>query len=543
MINKNKTLISLLFSELAIIAPPDQQTKDVIQEHPCPGSDFGQIRTLNVHKSDDLNDSGIEEEACDGLRKFTEKREGEVKSIPVYATVKKSKNGNISCQEDKEALDRSIDEVLAGGQAAEPLYHVLEGPGDEPNDSVQEETEDERTKTASFYQSLMQCKQDMTQEENVLRKQDSADGSSEEFVSSRTSIYQSLTPPKDDNLLNEESNVTTDDLTQDVNELKEATPPTKGIYQPLIQSPLPLQSDRPRSVTGIYQPLSRKSAKSAPFVRRWSAPQQGHPSHGPPASIRQVNEQNDTEPIYQTVDDEERCPLSLDNSGSSLPQARRQTPRGNPVAQQRTIHEPLYIAVEVSPSRSNRRAFSSEYEPRYSPSPGRKTTSTLKPPTRGHRRNFSDGGRALSVIISSTGAEGTNPAIERPASRAPPRHLGHRRNRSDIGLCPIVNDQSQENLPQRETSISDSGHPGAEGRSASVERRALSLLPRHFGHRRNRSDIGPLLIDSSQENLSRRLTSISNSGLPRTPSLGSLDTGENSRSASDTTHCRVHIGP
>ena len=195
-----------------------------------------------------------------------------------------------------------------------------------------------------------------------------------------------------------------------------------------------------------------------------------------------------TEPVYQAVTDEQRCPLNLDDPSSSFPLTGRSSPWASPVAQRRTIYEPTYVAVHVRPSRQNRRTCHRQHEPRYSPTPCRKSPSTLQLPAsnslRGHRRNFSDGGRALSAIVnpSSTGSSG--PSVGPRPPSALPCHLGHRRNRSDVGLCPI---------------------------------------------------------DRSQEHLSRRLTSTSDGGIPRTPSLGSLVT-EYPRSASDTTHCRVHIG-
>lgn len=365
----------------------------------------------------------------------------------------------------------------------------MEEPGDDWDDSAQGETGVDRAKTASFYQSLTQCYQGATEEENVTRNENCAHGYLEELISSSAGLYQSLTPPNNENMLNDSDSLTSEvELNQDRRNKNESSSSPTGIYQPLVsnsekQSHLSLKSERPRSVSGTYQPLRRRPV---PFVRCWSAPQQGLTSQAPSDSTRPANRQAETEPIYQTVDEEERCPLNLDDPGSSFLPSPRRTPRVSPVAQRRSIQEPLYMAVQVSPSRPNRRACHSEKEPRYSPSPGRKNPSTLNPPVRGHRRNFSDGGRALSLMVNNPAAEDTSPPVERRAPSPLPRHLGHRRNRSDIGLCPI---------------------------------------------------------DRGQENHSRRLTSISDSGLPRTPSLGSLGTGEYLRSASDTTHCRVHIGP
>lgn len=70
-----------------------------------------------------------------------------------------------------------------------------------------------------------------------------------------------------------------------------------------------------------------------------------------------------------------------------------------------------------------------------------------------------------------------------------------------------------------------------------------SAFSRRFGHRRNMSDIGLCPIDQRRESVSWRLTSISDRGLPRTLSRGSFELGEHSRSTSDTTCCTVHLGP
>lgn len=453
---------------------------------------------------DDLiYDSGIEEEVSDSLQRSPvhsgfEAKEGAVGCISLYQTVNKTKNSNISCQDDtknagRKSLDKTNDKDVTKAQEVEPLYHILEGPGGDCSDTTQGETGNERSKTASFYQSLMPNYQSVTDEKNLSRNTVGGHGLAEKLISSSTGLYQSLTPPNHDNVLNDESNVSSEaGVNEEARNEEEATEPSEGIYQPLLHknhSHLHSHSDRPRSVTGIYQPLSSSSESSVPFVRCWSAPQ-GSQSPNSPEPLTSANGQDDSEPVYQAVaDDEQRCPLNLDDPSSSFPRTGRSSPWASPVAQRRTIHEPTYVAVHLRPSRQNRRACRSEHEPRYSPSPSRKSPSNLQLPAsnslRGHRRNFSDGGRALSAMVNPSGTGSSSPPVGSRPPSALPRHLGHRRNRSDIGLCPI---------------------------------------------------------DRSREHLSRRLTSTSDGGIPRTPSLGSLVT-EYPRSASDTTHCRVHIGP
>lgn len=477
----------LFSSELATINPLARQTTGVFQK---------EIRVLIEDEPDDLiYDSGIEEEASDSLRRSPnysefEARKGPVKCIPLYQTVKKSRNGNISCHDDTKNsggnyLDNENDNDLAQD---EPLYHVLEGPGDDRSGTIPRETGDERAKATSYYQSLMPNYQSETREESLTDS--SRHGRREELILSSTGLYQSLTPPTHDNILNNESNVTSDvGLHEEIGNEKETAEPSEGIYQPLLHR-YQSHSDRKRSVTVIYEPLRRSPESRAPLVRCWSAPQ-GSLSQVPPVSLSSENGQGGTEPVYQAVLDEPRCPLNIDDPGSVFPHARRRSPRASPVAQRRTIDEPTYMAVHVRPSRQNRRTCRTEQEPRYSPSPCRKnpSPSNLQPPgsntpPRGHRRNVSDGGHVLSAVVNSSGAESSSlPADSRHAPSALPRHLGHRRNRSDIGLCPI-----------------DRGH------------------------------------------VSRRLTSTSDSGIPRRPSLGSLAT-EYPISASDPTHFRVHIGP
>lgn len=371
----------------------------------------------------------------------------------------------------------------------EPFYHVLEGPGGDCSNTIQGEPGNEKAKTASFYQPLMLH---VTEQENLTKNIDSGHARLEELISSNTGFYQSPTPPQHDNSLNDEFDLTSEDgLNEEAGNDNGVSKPSKAIYQPLLHrnhSHLLSHSDMPRSVTGIYQPLRRSPENTAPLVRSSSAPQ-GTLSHALPQSLTSRNTQGNTDPVYQAVADEERCPLNLDDPSCSFPPTARRSPLVSPVAQRRTINEPTYVAVQVRPSRQNRRTFHSENEPRYSPSPSRKNPSTLQRPgsnaPRGHRRNFSDGGRALSTMVNPSGAEDSSPPVGARPPSALPRHLGHRRNRSDIGLCPI---------------------------------------------------------DRSQEHLSRRLTSTSDGGIPRTPSLGSQVT-EYPRSASDTTHCRVHIGP
>ena len=312
------------------------------------------------------------------------------------------------------------------------------------------------------------------EQKNLTKNEDTG-----ELLSLNNGFYQSLSPPQHGNFLNDEFDLTSED--------NEASKLSKTNYQPLLHrnhSHLLAHSDRPRSVSGFYQPLRGSPRNTVPLIRSSSAP------HALPKSFTSRNEQGTTDPVYQAVVDEERCPLNVDDPGSSFPPSGQRSSLANPVAQIRTINEPTYVAVQVSPSRQNRRTFSSENEPRYSPSPCRKNPSTLQRTganvPRGHRRNRSEGGRTLSIIVNPSGEAGSSPPVGVRPPSALSRHPGHRRNRSDIGLCPI---------------------------------------------------------DHSQERLSRRLTSISDSGIPRSPSLGSPGTQEFPRSASDTTHCRVHIGP
>ena len=312
-------------------------------------------------------------------------------------------------------------------------------------------------------------------------------GRREELSSSNTRFYQSLIPPQHDNLLTSEVG-----LDEKVGNDNQASKPSRANYQPLLHknhSHLLSKSCRPRAVTGIYQPLKQSHDNAVPLVRSSSA-SQGTLSQALPQSLTSRDEQGNTDPVYQAVADEERCPLNLDDPSSSFPPTGRRSLLVSPVAQRRTINEPTYMAVQVSPPRQNRRMSNSQNEPRYSPSPCRKNPSTLQRPgantPRGHRRNRSEGGRTLSAMVYPSVGAGTSPPVgERPPSTLP-RHLGHRRNRSDIGLCPI---------------------------------------------------------DRSQEQLSRSMTSTSDSRIPRTPSLGSSGTQGYPRSASDGTHCRVHIGP
>lgn len=590
----------MFISELESIPPPIQQTDVVLRDHSWQGSEPEQALVFNKQDLHDLNDSGKEEEASYSPRKFAnENTQGELKSVHLYAVVKKS------------SVDRSNANITPEGQATEPFYYILEGPGNDSKTSG--ENGDERIKTASFYQSLMQCKQDIPKDKNATSNQENVHGFTDGHDMSRNSIYQSLSPPKGDNVSNEKLNLTEDESHVVKNVQKES----KGFYEPLLNrsegpSRLHLYSDRPRSVSGVYQPLRSNSDNIEPLVRRFSAPEQENPRNVHPMRLRPGNEEGLSEPIYHTVDDDDksdRCPLSLDDPGSPFPSSGRRTPQGSLSAQQRTIHEPLYIAVQVTPTRS-RRTFSSKQEQRYSPSPVRKNIATLKPTFRGHRRNFSDVGRAFPITVSNMGADGRSPPAvpERRATNPLPLRLGHRRNRSDAGLCPI--DLSQKNAPERptpserglsatiirqesgdtsssvgrlgvsplprhlghrrirsdaglcpvyysqgnvshrgETSASETEGTGAitnprtEGTSPPIKRPKETQLVRHIGQHRNRSDIGIGTVEPGKGNGSRRMTSISDSGLPQTSSLGSPETGEFSRSATDATHCRVYIGP
>ena len=486
---KNDKTFCFFSLELAAINTARRQTTGVFQD---------EIRVLIENEPDDLTyDSGIEEEASDGLRRssYHEVSEEIVECIPHYQTVKKSKNGNTSCQNDttnvrEKSVDKTVDEVVTRTPVVEPFYHVLEGPGDDCSDIIQWKPGDDKAKTASFYQPLILT---ATEQESLTKHLDSGHGGFEELSLSNTGFYQSLTPPQHDNLTNHKFNLTSEvGLNEKVVNENEASEPFQANYQPLLHrnhSHLPSHNDRPRAVTGIYQPLRGSPENRVPLIRSSSAPQ-GTLSRVLPHSLTSRNEQGNTEPAYQTVADEERCPLNLDDPNSSFPPTGQRSQLVSPVAQRETINEPTYMAVQVRPPRQNRRTFNSKNEPRYSPSPCRKNLSTKKLPdsnaSRGHRRNHSEGGRALSAVVNPSGGAGSSPPVSARPSSALPRQLGHRRNRSDIGLCPI---------------------------------------------------------DRSQEQLSRRLTSTSDSGIPRTPSLGSLGTQEYPRSASDATHCRVDIGP
>lgn len=395
--------------------------------------------------------------------------------------MEKSKNGDISCRNEaksirEKSVDKTVDEDLTQASRIEPFYYVLEGPGDDCSDTVQAKPGNGKGKRASFYQPLMLP---VTEQENLTKNEDTGHGRREELLSLNNRFYQSLGAPQHDNFLNDEFHLTSED--------NEASKPSKANYQPLLHrnhSHLLAHSDRPRSVPGFYQPLRGIPKNTVPLIRSSSAP------HALPKSFTSRNEQGNTDPVYQAVADEERCPLNLNDSSSSFPSTGQRSSLVSPVAQTRTLNEPTYVAVQVSPPRQSRRTFNSEDEPRYSPSPCRKNLSTLQRPganvPRGHRRNRSEGGRTLSIIVNPSGGVGSSPPVGARTPSAVPRHPGHRRNRSDIGLCPI---------------------------------------------------------DHSQEQLSRRLTSTSDSGIPRAPSLGSSGTQEFPRSASDTTHCRVHIGP
>lgn len=370
----------------------------------------------------------------------------------------------------------------------EPFYHVLEGPGDDNSDIFQENPGNDKEKTADFYQPLILP---ATEEENLTKNVDNGHGWLEGLSSSNCGYYQSLTPPQYDNVWNDKSDLTSEvGLNEKADNENEGIEPSKANYQPLLHrnhSHLLSHSVRPRAVTGTYQPLRGSPKNTVPLARSSSAPQSTL-SHVLPQAL---TSRKDTEPVYQAVADEERCPLNLDDPSCSFSTTGRHLPLVSLVAQRTTINEPTYVAVQVRPSRQNRRTFKNQNEPRYSPSPCRKNLSTLQCPdssaSRGHRRNRSEGGRALSALVNPSGGASSSPPVDgvSPTS-ALPSHLGHRRNRSDIGLCPI---------------------------------------------------------DRSQEQLSRRLTSTSDSGIPRTPSHGSLGTHEYPRSTSDTTHCRVDIGP
>ena len=428
-----------------------------------------------------MYDSGIEEECSESLRRSPEQSGFETEGRPPENISDGTRNSR------KKVLGENSGMNETSVQGDEPLYQVLEGPADGCSGNSERETgiEDERAKSASFYQSLRRNHQNSTNDGNLITNVDTEDSSPDEMTSSSAGVYEPLSPPKQ---VNKSSEIGSNKV---IDNEKEAAGSSQGIYQPLLnrhQSRLLSNIDRPRSVTGIYQPLTPSPGRGGPFIRCWSAPQ-GTLSQVPPQPLSSVSRQGESDPVYQIVDDEQRCPLNLDDPASVFPRSPRRSPRASPVAQRRTIHEPTYVTVHMRPSRQNRRLCNSEHEPRYTPPPCRKSSPTLHPPgsntRRGHRRNFSDGGRALSAILNSANAESPSPPVERRPLVVLPRHLGHRRNRSDIGLCPI---------------------------------------------------------DRSQEHPSRRLTSASDSGIPRRPSLGSLST-EYQRSASDTTHCRVHIGP
>ena len=373
-------------------------------------------------------------------------------------------------------------------QVGEPFYHVLEGPGDECNSLRHTVDENERVESASIYQPLSISRQNFSKQGILV---DNADAEDETILSS-SGIYQPLTPSKQV-ILDDKTKVTSHgglDKIIDHNNTKAAGSST-AMYQPLLdrhKARSRSNIDRPRSVSGIYHHLTPSPEREGRHKRSWTAPQDILLQDLPKTS-RSENRQGETDPVYQTVVDKQRCPLNIDDPASVSPRSPRHSPRPSPHEQRRTIHEPTYMAVHVRPSRQNRRPCNSEHEPRYTPPPCRKNRSPVHPSVSnaraGHRRISSDSGRALSAMLNPDNTDTSGPPDNRSSLSVLPRHLGHRRNRSDIGLCPI---------------------------------------------------------DQSHEHASRRQTSGSDGGIPRTSSMRSLVT-EFQRSASDTTHCRVHIGP
>ncbi|PFX28628.1 hypothetical protein AWC38_SpisGene6636 [Stylophora pistillata] len=442
---------------------PSRQTTRTFQD---------QIRVLIENELDELvYDSGIEEESSKSLRRS-----------PSQFGLEPDR-GSSECIPDRTL---SLNETSLV-QEGEPFYHVLEGPGTECSTLRDTGNENERVKSASIYQPLRINHQNSPQQGILVDDTDTED----ETILSSSGIYQPLTPSKQV-MLDDESKVSSQGgLDEIIDHETKASGSPKAMYQPLLdrhKARLLSNTDRPRSVTRIYHPLTASPESEGCPKRRCTAPQDTLLQVLPQTPKSEIR-QGETDPIDQTVADEQRCPLNMDEPSSVSPRSPRHSPRPSSQEQRRTIHEPTYVTVNVRPSRQNRRLCNSEHDPRYTPPPCRKNPFPIHPSVSnapvGHQRISSDGGRALSAILHHVNADNSSP-------------------------------------------------PGG--------RRPLSVLPRHLGHRRNKSDIGLCPVDQRQKHTSRQLTSGSGGGIPRTSSMGSLVT-EDQRSASDTTHCRVHIGP
>lgn len=117
-------------------------------------------------QSEDLNDSIIEEETSDKHLKLGEETETEVnEAIALHSTSKEDIKENRSCQDGNRAQDENDSKVFIETQA-EPLYHVLEGPGEHHNELFPEGNGDDRVKTASFYQTLRRGYHETTEYQN-----------------------------------------------------------------------------------------------------------------------------------------------------------------------------------------------------------------------------------------------------------------------------------------------------------------------------------------------------------------------------------------
>lgn len=162
-------------------------------------------------QSEDLSDSIIEEETSDKLLKLGEETETEVnEAIALHSTSKEDINENRSCLDGNRAQDKHQSNVFIETQA-EPLYHVLEEPGEHHDELFPGGNGDDRVKTASFYQSLRRGYHETTEYQNGARSGDFEQGCLEDMISSSSVLYQSLTSPNHNNVLTNMSNLTSDD--------------------------------------------------------------------------------------------------------------------------------------------------------------------------------------------------------------------------------------------------------------------------------------------------------------------------------------------
>ena len=379
------------------------------------------------------------------------------------------------CEEhrgDRPVIDTGA--THAQEQAAEPLYYVLEEPGGYWGSSLDRET------GLGGYQSLVQRKSTAIAQMDSTGDEDRGGGFAERFVSYER--YHSLTPLNHDDALKDESSFEV-----------AMFPPSK--YQALLHEhsmpQLSTHQDWPRSISGVYQPLARSLHRHSSLLQRSEEDTQ-RLIQIYPESEGSVKGEVFTEPIYDALDDEERCPLNYDEREISFSQKGRRSPPPSALDGRRALQEPTYMAVHVGSSQTHGRgSVRSAREPRYSPTPGRKQVLDANIPP-GHRRSLSDSGHTLYAVVHDSSPERSN-------------HV------------PVRNGQG------------DTGHNASS--------------PGHREHRRNVSDIGRCPIDlSSVFPTSRRPASSNNAVVPRISSLGTLGC-EPHRSPRDTTHCRVYIGP